>query len=90
MASDIEEGIIKLSISNTESLIALISDVVHISVWSAENYLYNRMNDLNPEEVNKAKKPRMNLNSFFKKLQQSMRMQKKVGKDAIIFYLKVH
>ena len=39
MASHIEKDIIKISISNAESLIALISDVVHISVWSAEKLL---------------------------------------------------
>ncbi|MCL4452818.1 MAG: hypothetical protein M1317_01775 [Candidatus Thermoplasmatota archaeon] len=67
MASHIEKDIIKISISNAESLIALISDVVHISVWSAENYLYNRMNDLNPEEVNKAKKTTDELEQLLKK-----------------------
>lgn len=50
------EMIIRISTANNfRNLNALELEVVHTFVWSAENYLYNKMTDLSPEEVAKAK-----------------------------------
>lgn len=54
-ASDTEKVILKSMISSFEGITATKHDAVYAIIWSAESYLYNRMTDLNLEEVAKAK-----------------------------------
>lgn len=63
-------------INSSQDVNALELNVVYLAVWSAENYLYNKMRDLNPEEVAKSKETTNDLEKLYREVLEKYRKAK--------------